>query len=91
VHFGAPHEEPRDRQLGDRVGDDPAPAAQQVAQGLSVDGERQQEQGGRRTTQEDEGGGETSRTAMRISRYGVPQMTDIAANRIQPRRDTPYF
>jgi hypothetical protein len=35
--------------------------------------------------------GETSRTAMRISRYGVPQMTDIAANRIQPRRDTPYF
>ena len=30
--------------------------------------------------------GESSRTATRIIRYGTPQMTDIAANRIQPRR-----
>ncbi len=35
--------------------------------------------------------GEISRTAMRISRYGVPQMTDIARKRIQPRLDTDYF
>jgi hypothetical protein len=30
--------------------------------------------------------GERSRTATRIIRYGTPQITDIAANRSQPRR-----
>src|SRR5665213_989154 len=33
--------------------------------------------------------GETSRTAIRMSRYGQPQITDMARKRIQPRLVTP--